>query len=454
MKTFRSHPLLALVPICVGLWFVGAAAPRAAAATPDWTQAAPKPQGTVPDAAATRTAPPASVPAPNRALQQRTPSSFGGAATGRAGDKGVAKAGAAQAAKGLFALDDRAIIIVGGKNTTAGAVKQAINADLAAKAGPPKTVKGGARKPDVALVDATSGVARAKPVATKTMDAPQPLAGARSGMAAQVATASPSSLRAAQVAASPTSKTALASATGASSYSAARCLDKGPPKISEVAGRLKAGGKVTVWGQCFGDRPGRVEIIGQFPGGKLVPAFTAWDMTGIELTIPADIRGAADHVVAVSVVTADGRVTPAAQAKYTAARERIEVPERLWQPGANFELASTTETLNTDTRVYQTNPAAAGQVAKSLRLNPQCALDTMEAIVLSGQVTRIRGWEDGPPNEAQVAVDWVGTCTSTTTTTSYHYVVVALGDDISITSACRIAFQARAWAYCPVGVAP
>ncbi len=62
--------------------------------------------------------------------------------------------------------------------------------------------------------------------------------------------------------------------------------------------------------------------------------------------------------------------------------------------------------------------------------------------------------DQGPPNEASVTIDWVGTCTGTTTTTHYNYAVVQGSGDVSIKSACRVAFQARAWAYCPAGVAP
>ena len=380
------------------------------------------------------------------------------------------------AGAGLFAMEDRSIVIVDGKSTTAGEVKRRINAELAAQAGPPKTVKVPARKLDLAALGATREAPTTKtmsggpqfgenffPVPKNRIESQSAVAGpsagakaldARSAQLSQVGSTSPSAAQAGLNTRTPLLKESIASTSKGQGIASARCLDKGPPAISEVQGKLKAGAKVTVFGSCFGDRPGRVEIIGQFPGGRLVTPFVAWDMTGVELQMPADIRGAGDHVVAISVVTADGKTSPAAQAKFFAARERIEVPPRLWQPGADFELASTTETLNTGTGVSRANPAAAGSVAKSLRLNPQCALDTMEAVVLSGGVTQIRGWEQGPPNEAQVSIDWVGTCTGTKTTTSYHYVIAQVGDDISITSACRVAFEARAWAWCPAGVAP
>lgn len=432
-------------------------ATQSAAADPnallDWSKAQATPQGSIGSAASLgphnmAVNPP---PAVGRPTVRQEQGAFAGRSVEHPSDKGPKTDALKQPGK-LFAMADRAPIVVNGKPTSAGELKRAISADIAARAGPPKTVRGGARKVDLAALDVTRVATRATAAPMRNMDQPKP--GAMPNWSiSQLVAATPSPPQAAQIAPPSALKQSSTSADKTNSYSASRCLDQGPPKISEVGGHLKPGGKVTVWGECFGDRPGRVEIIGQFPGGKLAVAFTAWDMTSIDIEVPANVRGAADHYVAVSVVTADGKTTPAMQAQFIAARERIEIPERLWAPAASFELSSTTETLNTDTGVNRTNPAASGQVAKSLRVHPQCALDTMDALVLSGGISRISGWEQGPPNEATVTIDWVGTCTGTKTTTSYHY-VVALGDDIAITSACRVAFQARAWGYCPAGIAP
>jgi len=83
----------------------------------------------------------------------------------------------------------------------------------------------------------------------------------------------------------------------------------------EEGGRLTPGGKFSVTGGCFGERPGRVDLIGQFPGGKLIVPFTGWDTSNVELDMPANIRGAGDHAVALTVVTAEGRTTPAMQGR-------------------------------------------------------------------------------------------------------------------------------------------
>ena len=78
----------------------------------------------------------------------------------------------------------------------------------------------------------------------------------------------------------------------------------------------------------------------------------------------------------------------------------------------------------------------------------------MDAIVHAGAVTRINGWEQGPANEASVSIDWVGVCTNVRATTDYNYLIVEGTREITIKSACRVAFEARAWAYCPAGIAP
>jgi hypothetical protein len=185
----------------------------------------------------------------------------------------------------------------------------------------------------------------------------------------------------------------------------------------------------------------------------LTLAFKAWDSNAIELEIPATVRGAPDHIVAISVVTAEGRTSTAVQSRYVAARERVEVPERLWSPSADFDV-SATAVATTLIDPNENNAAYAGHASKTLRVNPQCALDTMDAIVHSGSISRIRGWEEGAPNEAAVAIDWLGACSDAKTITHYDYVVVQGTDSISIKSACRAAFQTRAWAYCPAGIAP
>ncbi|GEM_PF-5168561 len=359
-------------------------------------------------------------------------------------DKTDPKSNTTKSPAKLSDMEDRAIIIVDGKKTTAGALKKAINAEIAAKAGPPKTVKGGTRKLDLAALNVTTGAATAQPAPQSNMRRVSP-----GSVPPQATTASQASPRQAAIIAP---STATEDKSGA--YDSMKCLDKGPPTISEVQGRLKPGGKVTIWGRCFGDRAGRVEIIGQFTAGKLKPAFTAWDMTGIEIEIPANIRGAADHAVAVTVVTADGKTSAAMQAQFVAAREHIEVPANLWSPGAQFDFSADYGTRDL-VGPTEGNEAYAGHTVKTLRVQPQCALETMDAVASSGSISAIRGWEQpGPQNEASVTIDWMGTCSTRRTLTTTDLVFTSWDSSIFTTSTCRVAFLVQAWAYCPAGIAP
>jgi hypothetical protein len=68
-----------------------------------------------------------------------------------------------------------------------------------------------------------------------------------------------------------------------------------------------------------------------------------------------------------------------------------------------------------------------------------------------GSVTKINGWKNGPPNEANVSLEWVGVCHGTAYT--LHTIGVSNGE-VTINASCRVSFKARAWAYCPVGISP
>lgn len=332
-------------------------------------------------------------------------------------------------------MDERGIIIVSGKPLTVGELNKNLFAEIAAKNGTPKTIKSRARKLDFAQPTPLNTKLYIPEGAGKTRDA-------AAGISAK-------SENLASLPALGTSKTSVDAK--AVNYSELKCPNqgKGPPKISEIQGKLIPGKRVTIWGECFGDRTGRVEIIGQFPGDKLTPTFASWDQNSIEIEIPANIRGAGDHATTLSVITADGKTSTSMKVRFMAARERIEVPAHLWSPGARFELSA-----NENTTIDQ-NTAHAGQTAKNLRINAQCALETMDAVVVSGGVTEINGWEQGPPNEAAVTLKWVATCSGKNATAgSSGFLGIGSHFGTPDYSACRVDFQTRAWAYCPVGVAP
>lgn len=434
------------------------------------------------------------LPPPGRIRQDRSAFEANAAAAGPVASGIAARNDTPQrSSTKLFDLNDRAIIIVSGRKTTAGELKGKLLAEIDDKAGPPRTVKVGQRKLDLARLNVTraavnpasslqgKGAAASEKRASKfTPAAPMPPALStysekspapspfnRSAAAGATVRVDEPAARmserqmalATQVSDPSASITAMEKPNKPTALKSMACPDRGPPKIFSVLGHLKPGSKFRVEGLCFGDRTGRVELIGQFPGGKLVVPFTSWDMNSVDLEMPATIRGAGDHTVAVTVITADGKASPAMQAEYQAARERVAVPDRLWSPNSSFELAATDEAVKDGTLQSvippgkTSNAATSGRTAKSLRVNPQCALDNVEATLQSGSIDRIKGWELGRPNEADVSLDWTGTCIQITTTTSSTFSVLA-GKDVTIRAACRIKFQLHAWAYCPVGMAP
>ncbi len=352
---------------------------------------------------------------------------------------GAATAGTATVAgrKGdLFSLDDSTVLKADGKETSAAAIKQRLLAQIAAKAGPMKTVKSAVRSLDATAVSVSG--AKQTPVRDLHPGALPALGKADKTTAAANAVV-PGLPRGGLAATTAVNR-------GSSVVADMYCTDKGPPVLNEVDGTLYAGGKVKLWGKCFGERTGRVEVIGQFPGGKLTVAFTSWAQTLIEIDVPASVRGAPDGTVAVTVVTADGKATPAAQGRYVAARERVEVPDRMWSPASSFETAATSNN--------QPNPAEGGQLARTVRINPQCGLESMVADVVAGDVTSIDGFDRGPPNEASVTIAWRGTCVTTKSWTTYNFAFVYSQGDVTVTEACRVALRPRAWAQCPVGIAP
>jgi hypothetical protein len=71
----------------------------------------------------------------------------------------------------------------------------------------------------------------------------------------------------------------------------------------------------------------------------------------------------------------------------------------------------------------------------------------MELDVQYGDVTSISGFEQGPVNEAAINISWKGSCSGFST--------VGHGMPFSaVETTCRVSFNARAWAYCPVGIKP
>ncbi len=300
----------------------------------------------------------------------------------------------------LLKLGDSEIIFVGGKQVSAGEVRRDLKAQILHAAGAPTLVRVASRKPPAPSRLPISAEAAAMLAHTHPgLKAPAPV----------------------------------------------DCTQQ-PPAILAIEGAVGSGEQLTLVGRCFGDHVGDVKVMGQFPGGNLhVSAdplhpgvtFTEWTNGRIVAALPA-VTGSPDQTVAISLIThAEKRESPARQASFTAARERVEVPARLWSPSAHFELMWNTADGT------QINLGASNPTPFSVTVNPACYLDTMEANAASGKVTAMTGWADGPPNAATVQVAWQ----PQRTVTSYWYSVV---DDVFESEI----FDVKAWASCPVGIAP
>ena len=337
-----------------------------------------------------------SAPAPRPA--QAAPVNPPAAPSGTAGRGGQSSAPVkVRVPANLFKLGDGEIIFVGGKNLTAGEVRRDLRAQGIRAAGAPKLVNVASRK---------------VPGQTKLHVSPEAAALLSRNRANQSAPA--------QV----------------------DCTQQ-PPNILAIQGSVAPGQQFTIIGNCFGDQNGDVKIIGQFPGGNLHvsndPAhpgitFTQWSSSRIVAALPA-VSGSADQTVAISVTTnAEKRESTAKQATFTATRERVEVPARFWSGPTHYEQIH---------RWDDANKPLPNPLPISVTVNPACALDTIEAKSTLGKITDIKGWSDGPPNASTVQISWDP---QRWTTTSWYSFI----DDDWF----GIFIDVKAWANCPVGVAP
>jgi hypothetical protein len=330
----------------------------------------------------------------------------------------------------LFKMEDRAIIIVGGKQVVAGDVKRQLLSELRQTSGPVTSARTVSRVNTQPVRDVPGGVGFIKPKGRS----PQDRITATGGIAG-ASVAGPGLERL-------SSKPAL-------SYTEMKNYCKTHPmEISRVRGTITPNGRFTIEGICFGDSSGEVQMIGQFPGGMIRLPFDSWSDVEIKAYVPP-VSGATDHAIALTVVRNPDKVrSPAAQTKFVAAREIVPVPVRYWTPSADFLQIDVDQgggNLFTGFSVFGTGPAEARLAPFSLHVNPACALDSAGASARTGQVLAFTGWEDGPPYQANVNVAWVPRCVIQTT----NYIVATSSQRI-----CSVDFTLSAQASCPVGVAP
>jgi hypothetical protein len=330
----------------------------------------------------------------------------------------------------LFKMEDRAIIIVGGKQVVAGDVKRQLLSELRQTSGPVTFARTVSRVNTQPVRDVPGGVGYIKPKGRS----PQDRITATGGIAG-ASVAGPGLERLAN-------KPAL-------SYTEMKNYCKTHPiEISRVRGTITPNGRFTIEGICFGDQTGAVDVIGQFPGGHMRLLFDSWNDVEIKVYVPP-VSGATDHAISVTVVRLPDNVrSAAAQANFIATREIVAVPARYWTPNADFLQIDVDQgggNIFGGFTVWGSGPPEARLAPFSLHVNPACALDSAGASARTGQVLAFTGWEEGPPYQANVNVAWVPRCVIQTT----NYIVATSSQRI-----CSVDFSLSAQASCPVGVAP
>ncbi|MEO8016329.1 MAG: hypothetical protein ABI769_00820 [Pseudomonadota bacterium] len=328
----------------------------------------------------------------------------------------------------IFKLEDRAIIIVGGKQVMAGDVKRQLVSELRQTDGPATIARTRSRAQIPVGVpvrdDPTSGIKQRRP-SDRLING---------GIAA--------------ASVSGQGREALIDRPAMSYADMQNYCKVHPLEITRIRGTITPGRRFTIEGNCFGDQTGAVEVIGQFPGGNMRFVFDSWSDYEIRVFVPP-VSGATDHAIALTVVRLPDKArSPNVQAQFIAAREIVSVPAKYWTPTADFlqiDIDQGGGNIFGGYTVFGTGPAEARLAPFSLHVNPACGLDTAGASVRSGAVLAINGWEDGPPYQANVNVAWAPRCVIQTT----NYVVASSSQRI-----CDIDFTLSAQASCPVGVAP
>lgn len=329
----------------------------------------------------------------------------------------------------LFSVEDRAIIIVGGKPVAAGDVKRQLVNEL--------------RQQSVAgtLTYRRANTANV-PGALPILENP----GGGMGNVRQPRDRIEATTRVPSVGAYANSRDSI-KATPALSYTEMMNYCKThPAEISRVSGRVTPNARFKIQGICFGDQTGAVEAIGQFPGGNMRLVFERWTESEITAFVPP-VSGAPDHSIALTVVRLDKSRSPAVQARFIATRQQVPVPPRFWSPTSDFvkiEVDQGGGNIFSGYTVW-----GAGSASRStpftLLINPACELDSASWSSRTGRVEAFNGWENGPPNHANVDIVWTPQCTTQTT----NYIVASSSQRI-----CSIDFTVSAVANCPVGLAP
>jgi hypothetical protein len=323
----------------------------------------------------------------------------------------------------LFSVEDRAIIIVSGKPVPAGEIKQQLRSELRQ-----------------ASTSASARISRTPPQGAPVRELPGHV-GASASDRIDAVRGTPRLGRPA------ITRDAITATPGRSYADMLNYCKTHSAAISRVRGTVTPNARFKLEGECFGDQTGRVEAIGQFPGGNMRLVFESWSDSEITVFVPA-VSGAADHAIALTVLRMDGGKSPAAQARFVATRQQMPVPPQFWSQSPNFSATEVDEGGGDIFSGFKVFGAGSPQrsTAFSLSINPACELDSAAWSSSTGRVDAFNGWDKpGPANKADVDVVWTPRCVTQTT----NYVFAS-----SSVRVCSVEFALSAWAQCPVGLTP
>ena len=329
----------------------------------------------------------------------------------------------------LFSVEDRAIIIVGGKPVAAGDVKRQLVNELRQQSVPATVTY---RRINAANV----------PAGTPIRENP----GGGMGNGRQSRDRIEANTRIPSAGAYTNSRDSIKAGPALSYTETLNYCKTHPAEISHVSGTVTPTGRFKIQGICFGNQTGLVEAIGQFPGGMMGMVFDRWTENEIIAFVPP-VSGAPDHTIALTVVRPDKSRSAALQARFVATRQQVMVPARLWSPNPDFiriEVDQGGGDIFTGFKVWGAGSASRA-TPFSVSVNPYCNLDGASMTTRTGRVDAFNGWENGPPNQADVEIVWTPQCTTHTS----NYILASSSQRV-----CSIDFTVTAVASCPIGLAP
>lgn len=105
----------------------------------------------------------------------------------------------------------------------------------------------------------------------------------------------------------------------------------GPQLLNLKQSHIGPGGAVVLNGVCFGATPGRVRLIGNFPGGQLMLSTPVWRHDVVYAEIP-QLNGVASHQVVVQLLDARGVLSNEMPGTWDAPPQILEVDSaRVWE---------------------------------------------------------------------------------------------------------------------------